>query len=363
MKLKIKTKELQEMVSKVCKCVSNNKLIPLTSLLNIKVADHVLTLTATDATNYFYVIKPEKVDCEDFELSVMADLFARLVSKTTSEDIEFTVESEKFKVKGNGNYTMDLPLDENGSVIKFPNRWDKNVLPQDVTTIKVSTIKTILAVNKTSLSVDVEIPCLTCYYCADKVITSDRFKICSTDIKVMDEPILISSPLMDLLGIVSGEDIKVCKCANDVLLFMTPTEVIYAPIQDGVETFPVEAITGLVEQEFTSNCKVARHTVLNVLDRLSLFVSPYDKKGINLTFTNDGILFSSKKSNGTELVPYITSENFVPYKCCIDIEMLKSQIATQDTPDLYLAYGSEVAIEMVNNNIKQVVALMEDEID
>ena len=62
MELKIKTSELQEMVGKAAKCVSNNKLIPLTSLMSIKVEDNLLTLTTTDATNYFYVSKPEKVD-------------------------------------------------------------------------------------------------------------------------------------------------------------------------------------------------------------------------------------------------------------------------------------------------------------
>ena len=37
MTLRIKTSELQAMVSKAIKCVSNNKLIPLTSLVNIRV--------------------------------------------------------------------------------------------------------------------------------------------------------------------------------------------------------------------------------------------------------------------------------------------------------------------------------------
>ena len=57
MNLTIKTTELQEMVSKASKCVSNNKLIPITSLMNIKVCNHKLTLTTTDAINYFYVSK------------------------------------------------------------------------------------------------------------------------------------------------------------------------------------------------------------------------------------------------------------------------------------------------------------------
>ena len=43
MEIKIKTSELQDMVSKVIKCSSNNKLLPLTSLMSIKVESNFLT--------------------------------------------------------------------------------------------------------------------------------------------------------------------------------------------------------------------------------------------------------------------------------------------------------------------------------
>ena len=55
MKIIIKTTTLQEMIAKAIKGASNNKLIPLTSLMAIEVKDKVLTLTTTDATNYLYI--------------------------------------------------------------------------------------------------------------------------------------------------------------------------------------------------------------------------------------------------------------------------------------------------------------------
>lgn len=360
MQLTINTSELQDMVGKASKCASNNKLIPLTSLMSIKVSNNILTLTTTDATNYLLVSKLDKVDCEDFEVSVIADLFTKLIQKTTSDSITLIVEDAILKVKGNGTYTMELPLDENGGVIKFPNKVPDSSTELGV--IKLSTVKTILAANKASLALNVEVPALTCYYCGDNVVTSDRYKVCSTNIKTFDEPKLITANLMELLGILSKEDIAVqYNKEHDCLLFETDLETVYAPVTDGVETFPITAINGLIDQQFTSSCKVSKSAVLNVLDRLSLFVSPYDKKGIYLTFTKDGIAFSSKKSSGTEIVPYISSNNFADYTCCIDIEMLKSQIATQDTDELEVYYGTEIAIKLVNKNITQLVALIEDD--
>ena len=60
MELTIRTSELQDMVSKVIKCSSNNKLLPLTSLMSIKVESNFLTLATTDGTNYFYSKKEDR---------------------------------------------------------------------------------------------------------------------------------------------------------------------------------------------------------------------------------------------------------------------------------------------------------------
>ena len=101
MELKIKTETLQDMVSKSIQCVSNNKLIPITSLMNIKVKNNVLTLTTTDSTNYFYVTSDDKFDCEDVEFSILADTFVKLIQKTTSKEVILSVKDSIFEVKGN----------------------------------------------------------------------------------------------------------------------------------------------------------------------------------------------------------------------------------------------------------------------
>lgn len=359
MELNIKTSELQDMVGKVIKCSSNNKLIPLTSLMNIKVDSNILTIATTDATNYFYSRKADKVDCEDFEVSVMADLFTKLVQKTTADEIKLEINGGIMNVKGNGTYKVELPLDENGNSIKFPKKIADD-FREEAGSIKLSTIKNIINANKPSLAVNMEFPALTCYYCGDKVITSDRKKICSTDIKVFEKPMLITSTLMELLGSVSVEDIEVTLTDSDVV-FISGNDTIYAPITDGVETFPVNAILGLVSSAFASSCKVSKTAILNIIDRLALFVSAYDKHGIYLTFNNEGIMFSSKKSSGQELITYVESNNFAPYTCCIDIEMLRSQVATCEDDIIEIHYGSDNAIKLVNKNIIQIIALLEDD--
>ena len=72
-------------------------------------------------------------------------------------------------------------FDENGDIIRFPKKLAKAEEEYDISaayTLKLSTVKNILAVNKASLADNMELPVLTCYYCGDSVITSDRKKIC-----------------------------------------------------------------------------------------------------------------------------------------------------------------------------------------
>jgi hypothetical protein len=120
MNIELKTSLLQGSVSKSTMCVTNNKLLPITSLISFKVKDNTLILTTSDGTNFLYVRYPEKVPCEDVEeFAVGADTFVRLVQKTTAEKISLSIgeEGNYLVVKGNGTYKLELPLDENGNPI------------------------------------------------------------------------------------------------------------------------------------------------------------------------------------------------------------------------------------------------------
>jgi len=354
----IKTEDLQNMINRVSKCSSNNKLIPITSLLNIKVTMGSMTLTTTDATNYYYAKCSELVECdkEDFEVSVICDTFTKLIQKTTSLTVALTVEDKILKVKGNGDYKLELPLDEVGKPIKFPNKIPTNVT--NVGEIKRSDIDKVLAYNKASLATSVEIPSLTYYYCGDKVVTSDKLKICCTNIKLFNEPRLISSQVMELLGVLPNDHINVVTDDN-ALVFTSGSDVVYAPITMEVSAFPIAAIQKLLDIEFPYEYTVAKAPILEVLDRLSLFVSAYDKKCIYATF-NNGMLLSSKKSSGEEKID-VESVKEGTFTCAIDIEMLKSQINTQPTEKVSLAYGIEMAIKLVSEDIVEIVSLSQDD--
>lgn len=357
MEFTIKTETLQEMVGKVIKCSSNNKLIPITSLLSIKVKNKRLNLTTTDATNYFHVKSTVDVDCEDFELSVIADIFAKLIQKTTSENVTLKYDETNFSfvVSGNGNYIIELPLDENGKPIKFPTiNTDAKV---KCGTIKVSAIKEALAYNKVALGEGTTYPFLSHYYCADKIITTNQIKVCETSEFLFETPKVISQQLMELLGVVTGETIEVYEF-EDKLIFETETDYIINNLMAKPDDFPVEKLQSLIDSDFSSKCTISKEVVLNILDRLSLFMSSYADKGIYLTVTPNGVVLKTPSSSGVEVVPFISTENTTDFNCKINIEIFRSLLATYETDNVDLYYGNSVAIKLSAGKVIQLAALM-----
>lgn len=358
--MKLKTEVLKDAVTRASKGASNNKLIPLTSLMNILVGDNSLLLTTTDSSNYFTVKIDDIGTDENYEVSVNADVFTKLVQKMTSESISIEVLDSYLMVVGNGKYKIDLLLDENGNPVKFSTKDSGE--PVETGTIPLSKIKKILTNNKASLSVSTDVPCLMNYYCGESIITTDRYKICQTKESMLTTPALISPTVMELLSLFSGDTITYYRGENS-FSFDSTGEFLYAPFTEGIDKMPVKSIEGLINSEISSKCLLSKDSLMNVLDRLSLFVSPYDKNGIYLTFSADGLSITSKKSNGNELIEFTTSEvnPFEPFTCQVDIEMLTSQVATISSETVELYFGSPIALKFVDGNVTKIVALMEDD--
>ena len=359
MELKIKTEKLKEMVSRAVKGAGNNKLIPITSLMAIELKDNVLTLTTTDATNYLY-IKEEKVEGDDFYVVVPVEVFSRLIARLTCETVTLIEKESILEVKGNGTYDIELPLDENGSAIKYPNPikdFDREATPRE---INISTIRAILTSVKPALATTVEIPCYTGYYIGERIVGTDTYKIASMDVKMTDEAMLVSQEMMNLLDVMTSEKIGMY-IDDNVLVFTSPDCEIYGTKMDGLDDFQIDPISALIDATFKSSCKVSKSGLLQVLDRLSLFVGAYDKNGINLTFTKEGLQISSKSSSGVELIPYIESTKFKSFTCMIDIVALATQIKAQVSDAVTIHYGEDNAIKMTDGNLTQVVALMQED--
>lgn len=364
MKLTINTATFQNMVAKAVKGASGNNDLLITQLMGISLHDNQLTLKTTDNSNYLYIIQ-DKISGDDFDVVVPVERFSKLISKLTCDEVSLEIKSkkgelDKLVVHGNGKYSIELPYDEEGELVEFPNPMEEvNLDEWNETELNLSTARLILSTAKAALQVGKEDSCYKDYYVGERVVGTDTYKICGIDIKIFDEPKLISPELMDLIDVMSEEKISVYY-KDEYVVFETDSVIIYGEVDEGIEDYKIEAISSLLDDKFPSSCKIEKSLLVQMLDRVSLFVDIMDKNSIYLTFTKDGLLMSSKQDSGSELIPYKESNDFQDYTCCLDIDLFKTQVKAYQSDIVEMLYGKD-QIKLVCGNVKQIVALADDD--
>lgn len=357
--MKIKTSILQEMITKAIKGASNNKNLPITNLIGIDLFGDRITLTTTDGNNTLYLsyMDKELLSIEPFYTIVNVDTFSKLVAKTTKEYIELENKENYLEFIGNGTYKLDLAINEEGELIQFPTIPEFNIENQK--TISLELLKNVIKTSKPSTLKTMEIPMLTGYYLSNKVITTNMQLVTNIDENIIDTPILITSELADLIEVLDGQTVKVEINDKDII-FETDNIVIYGKQLEGVETYPIQAIESLLALQYQNCLKVNKQELLDVLDRMALFVTDYDKNRVFLNIKKEGLEITSQKSNATEIIE-IKNTVETEFNCLIDIEMLKSQVQSLTTNIVEIWYGQEKSIQLKEGNTTLVVSLLNKE--
>lgn len=355
--MKLKTVVFQEMMSRAIKGVGNNKLIPLTSLMSIKLKDGDLVLTSTDRTNYLY-IRQAAVDGDDMSAVVQADVLAKLVSRMTSEEISLNLKDSYLEVKGNGTYKIDIPMDENGKPIEYPDPYEEIDLQEvEEKEISYEAIKNILTTIKPAIAVTMEDPQYTCYYAGESVLGTNRDLVNNYDVDLFGQPKLISAELMNLLEVMS-KDKFVVRIKDDQLVFESDDCVIYGKnMKELIDDFHADKVKQFIFGAFESMVKVSKNDLLRVLDRLSLFTTEFEGQSIRITVSEDAFQISSPSSTGIEVLEIIEGTNIIPYTVLLNIKYLTDEIKAQTGDVVEMWYAPDApAIKLVDGKLTQIIA-------
>lgn len=357
MNLKMKTIDLQEMTGRAIKGAGNNKLLPLTELMCIKAVDGQLSIITSDGSNYLY-IKKIKVD-GDFYVTVKADQFAKLVSKLTCENVEMTITNNALEIRANGVYLLDIPMDEEGEVINYPDPLSDMKSTSDSRQVNLSTIRGILESCKTSLAQTLEVPCYTGYYCGDRIIATDSDKIASLDAhaSIFGCDVLVAPEVLNLVDVMTSEKLNFF-FSGDYMVFDSPDCAVVGMIMDGIEEYPIEPITNILDKDLPSKCTLDKNALIALLDRISLFVGPYDDHVIRLTFTNSGINVESMQSNGVETINYLSVDDFKPFTCLADITFILTHLRSLTKDAITLQFGADNAIRFDEDDVTLITSLV-----
>ena len=353
----LNTEKFKDALNRAIKGAGLNKLIPITSMIAIKVENNQLTLITTDASNTLYIT--QEVNASTFYAVVYVEQLYKLITRITTDTVKLDVKDSVLTVKANGDYKLALPLDENGNTIVFPEEDSTfiNTVKPD-SDISPATIKQILATNKSSLAVSgSDSTCYMQYYVGDSVITTDREQLCRLDVSIFDDAKLISAQTMELLDVMRGDKIDVY-ITDDTLVFATKDCTVVAHEAEGLDEFDIESITAFLDEEFTSSCEVSKSALVSLLERISLFVGPFDNNAITLTFTKSGLEVSSAQSDGVEIIEYSTSHEFTPYTCQVSVERLLAVVKANASDTVQIQYANEQSLKIVEEKVTQVLALM-----
>lgn len=356
----VSTTQLQSLVNKANQCVGANKLLEITQCIGINCADNKITLYTTDGINNLRVSMPIDSD-EELNVVVDAETFVKLINKITSETISLEDFENSLVVEGNGSYKIELKLDDDGNYLKYPAKTDS--VSDTVGKITKSAVTTILSSLKASLSNNAGSVYVN-YYVGDFVCATDRAMMGMFDYKVFDSDkfntCLLNSVFVELLALPDSDitlqydvDSQTLTAVSDDANFNLTTK-----INSGAEGFNVEALNKMMAIEQDSYCKIRKRELLDLLDRMSLFVGNYDDGAITLEFTQTHIRVTSLKSTGVEAVNYSESKNVQDKTIKININRLISQLKSYASDSVDLYYGSDLCIKLVDGDVTQIIALM-----
>lgn len=349
------TETLKKMVSYAIQGAGFNKLLELSTYIGIRVDDGELYLNTTDGTNFLSV--SGKCVADDMDITVNAELFSKLIGKINSETVDMEIIDNTLVVTGNGKYTLELVPNENGDLLSFPDKF-----PNETTEIGKLSAFDLTVINsaiKASLST-VAGSVYSSYYFGNIIASTDKAMMSSFNKPVFETPYLINKEFVDLMC-ASASEVTLSK-SGDILVADSETEgctiSICTTLPNNIEEFNIDGINKFASLEVSSFCRFKKAPMLDLLDRLALFVSKFDDGAITLHFTNDYIEVSSLKSNGIERVDVTESKDAQDMSIKINIDRFRNQLKAYSSDIVDLYYGSEICIKLIDKDITQVIALI-----
>lgn len=368
----LKTKKLQEVCSKILPAVESSELSSILDTLQLRTVDKVLCLSVTNK-EYFVEVKLDITDEVDFHATVSANLFLKLVSQLTAEDIELTVSDNVLNVKANGSYKiplifegdnlMELPVISISNVVKefdIPSGILNSILNYNTKELDKGTIsrpiQKFFYVDEKGAITFTTGACVNRFELAEpvKILLNKRlvklfklFQDCSVHFKLAYDAVEGSSDIIQT---------KVQFAASDIVI----TSILSCD-DSMLSQIPVNAIRGRADNIYPYSVVLSKNDLMATLGRLMLFTSSSSeidlKQNIMFVFGPDNVTVSDIKGDNKEVLKYLNKESGIveEYKANLDTMDLKLTLDTCVEPSITLSFGDGNAFILSRGSIKNVI--------
>lgn len=362
----INSEKLKNVCQKILTAVDNNELSVITETLELKTVDNVLFMNVTNK-EYYASIKLELNTPESFHATVNANVFLKLISQITTEDIEIAVKENYMIVRGNGEYKLPLIFD-NEKLLELPEIVINNKVKEF--NISSEILNSILTYNsKELLRGTISKPVQKLYYIDEQGAITFTSGACVNKF-TLAEPvkILLNNRIVKLFKLFTAPEVKFTlgydalseEIMQTKVSFETEDIKLTAIISCDdtlLNSVPVTAIRSRADNLYDYSVTIDKNSFLQTINRLAIFtamkntVKPYS----SFTFYADHLTIWDVDKENHEDVPYVNSGIAGEYEATLDLLDLKAVLETCVEQYVSLSFGNHQAFVLSRSNVKNII--------
>ena len=366
----LKVEELKDICSTVLTAVDSNELSILTETLELNVTNNILYLTVTNR-EYYAQFKLNVNTDEDFHATVNANLFLSLIAKTTTEEIELTVDATNLNIKGNGRYKMPLIYD-NDQLLVLPKITLNNITSEF--DIDGNILVSILNYNSKQLNIgSVSKPIQKMYYVDNQGAITFTSGACVNNF-TLEQPVkmLLNNRLVKLFKLFKSTKVHF-KLAydninNDIMQtkvsFESDNVLINAILSCDdtmINSVPAAAIRNRATADYDYSVVFNRFELMQTIERLLLFAVGYGSKEVlkpysRFVFDTDKVIINDVSNINKEEIKYSNNSNISDsYEAYIDLTELKAVLESCTNEYITICFGDHQAFVVARDSIYNVI--------
>lgn len=361
----LRTEDIKLTCTDILAAVDSNVLSKITETLEIIAKDGLMKMNVTNGEYYATVTLPISDKSVDMHATVNADVFLKLIARTTTETVELEVEDTTLKVNANGNYKIPL-IYEGEELLNLPEIKIEN--ETNSFNINTKILTSIMNYNSKELQRGfIAMPVQKLYYVDDKGAITFTSGACVNDF-TLEKPVklLLTQKLVNLFKIFTDSTVKFTlgqDMVNNIIQtkvkFETTTFSVTSiiPSDEGMlNSVPVDAIRNRAHDTYTHTVVLDKSQLLQTIDRLLLFSSNNLKLYSKFEFNTTSVKIYDVLEDNFEEIYYANSTMITePYEAVLDLVDIKNTFSNFRDQYINLRFGNKEAIVVNNQNIYIVI--------
>ena len=359
----IRVKDLKDCLAKAMSGVSNDKQLPITSLLGIYISkeNNELLLRTYDGINVINSCKTINFLEGDLEAVVNANTFNTLISKVEWDCVDLSIEDNSLVVKfGKNYYTFELAFEED-KLVEFPDLaydidFNDDTLSKGY--INAEYLKKIKDINGSCLSNNKSLETyLLGVYCGKNIITTDNIVACFTNMDLFNGAEILMHPKTINLLKHFYNDVFYC-IKGDVICLGGEDFEVYGSLMGEVVDYPVKDLVGLkdIATKNFDPIRVSKSDLINSLSRLKLFISDIDDGSLELNIYPNRLVIKGVGNGTIEEIPLSGDDSDKYVQHFVNCNILLNQVKGCISNVIDITYDNDSFICIYDDSSVKVIA-------